>query len=97
MFFSKRDARKIANKLDADVEKTRSKHEFVKIRYDGKVVASYGISRNSRDKGHDYIPRQLHISNTQAKGLSDCTFSKEDFFDVLREKGFITEPEPSLH
>lgn len=84
MDFSQKDAIKIAKKLGANFRKR--KHNRAVIRHEGKLVASYGISNNSRDRGHDYIPKQLDLTKDQTRDLADCKFSAEDYFETLREK-----------
>ena len=55
---------------------------------------SISIRRGSeKDKGHDYLPHDLHISPRQAKLLAQCPWKREDYIEALREKGFIEEAE----
>ena len=80
--------KKIARKLNAET-KRGSKHLRVNIRCKGKLVATYGISHSSRDKGHNYIPRQLHLTKMQTLDLAKCTLDKDEYFNTLREKGLL--------
>ena len=55
---TKDDAEKIAVKLKGD-RHSGSKHELVRLVYEGKLIAQFGIRRGSRkDQGHDFIPRR---------------------------------------
>ncbi len=80
------EAEQIAAKLDADVEEKRN-HAVAYVRWQGRIIGSYGIRRGSRELGHDYVPRQIFISMRQALDLARCPMSKEQFFEVLRTKG----------
>ena len=90
-------AEKIVAKLKATKVKTKSKsHDFYDVEQDGRVIASISIRRGSeKDKGHDHIPRDLHISPRQAKLLAQCPWKREDYIRALREKGLIEEREES--
>ena len=56
--FNQDDAWAIAEKLEAKIESGRA-HELAVFRYQGKRIADFGIRRASREKGHDYIPKEL--------------------------------------
>ena len=82
------DAEAIAKKLKASFAPGR-KHELAQIYYAGKLIASFGIRRASKDIGHDYIPNQIHVSMHQAKSLAKCTMSYDDWVARLKEKALI--------
>lgn len=86
MAFTQKDARAIATKLDAEI-KHSPKHDQVLIRYNGRLVARFGIRRSSHAVGHDYIPRQIYVTRKQALDLVNCPLSKEGYFAILREQG----------
>jgi hypothetical protein len=92
MQFDGDDAKAIAKKLGATLEKGR-KHDIAVIKYSGKVITQFGIRRGSGNLGHDYIPGQIHVTNRQAKLLRQCPMSFEDWIAVLKEKHIITEVE----
>jgi len=56
----------------------------------GKLVFTFGISRSSKSRSKKlyYIPRQMHLSNSQYKSLYECPMSKKDYNQVLLEKLF---------
>lgn len=86
------DATRIAKKLDAEFRPGR-KHTIASISFDGKYVGSFGIRHASKDVGHTYIPRQLFITQIQAHELSDCSMSKEAYFQLLKDKGKLASAE----
>ncbi len=90
--FTQADARKIAKKLGATIEKG-SRHDKVKVKYQGRVVGFYGIRRSSREIDHAHITKQLHISRAAARGLADCPVSKAEYFDMMRAIGKIPRGE----
>ena len=88
MSLTAREAHSIARKLDAEV-RDGGKHPSVIIKYEGLFVARYGIRHSSYEKGHDYIPRQLHVSRKQAVDLAQCSLGKDAYFAILQKKGLI--------
>jgi hypothetical protein len=93
MMFTKGDALAIKDKLNAEVEEGR-KHTIVSFHYKGLRIVSYGIRRGSRkDQGHDFLPRQLHLSSHHARRLADCPMSLKEYIGVLQEKGVIPPDE----
>ena len=83
-------AHRIAKKLGANVRQGR-KHARAEIIHKGQLVAHYGIRRASKPVHHGYIPQQLYISPGQARNLSECPMSAQEYFDVLKEKGLISD------
>ena len=84
-----RDALKIARKLGAEITEGRN-HTRVLVVIDEVVVGSNGVSRSSRERNHDYIARQIGgISARQARDLSRCPLSKEDYVSIIRNKGLL--------
>lgn len=86
--FSREDGQKIAKKLSATMEAGR-RHDLVVIRYQGKRVAQYGLRRGSGELSHSYIPRQLYVSQSQCRALSDCPMSADEYFALLKQKGLV--------
>ena len=86
---TKVDAQAIAKKLKAEMEPGR-RHDLAKIRYQQKLIASFGIQRGSKkDQGHDYIPQQIYLSNTQTKSMAQCNISYDQWIKVMIEKRII--------
>jgi len=87
---------KIAKKLDATISRTGGAHDLAAVFEDGILVASFGIRRASKkDKGHDHIPADIHVGPRFAKGLGQCPKSREEWIEVLREKGILPPREDS--
>jgi hypothetical protein len=88
MSFTQSDAYAIAKKLTAEIKSGR-RHDLVIVRYQGTYIAQYGITRGSKEKGHDYISRQLHMNLKQCREFRACTFSVENYVELLRSKNLI--------
>jgi hypothetical protein len=80
-----REAEAIARKLDAEVSAGR-KHTLAKVRINGVYIGQFGIRRGT-DVGHDYIPRQSHVTARQALELARCTLYKNDYEALLVAQG----------
>lgn len=86
--FTRDCGERIAKKLGAEYERRR-KHDIVVIKHGGKRIAQYGLRRGSGNVGHSYIPRQLHVSQSQCRDLRDCPMSAEQYFALMQEKGLL--------
>ncbi len=86
---TQREAQQIAAKLEGEVERGR-KHDLVKIRWRGQLVASYGIRSGSKDTSHDYNPRQIFLKFRDTLDLARCPLGKDEYFEILREKGKLS-------
>ena len=75
----------IANKLEAEISEGR-KHTNVVVRIHGTYIGRFGIRRNT-DAGHDYIPRQIHVTMMEALGLARCSLYKADYERSLKDRG----------
>ena len=83
------DGLKIAQKLDAQVREGK-KHTLVTVHIDDFFVGTYGLSRGSRERSHYHIAKQLGgISPRQARSLSSCSLSKEEYVEIIRDKGLL--------
>ena len=80
------DARKIAKKIEAEIE-IRGSHDIAVFRYEGKRITQFGIRRSSKDVPHDYISNQLFVTYKQCCALRDCPLSLDGYVKILREKG----------
>jgi len=90
-------ALKIAEKLRAQPDPKPKKgrpHVDYFVCFQGQIVARFGIRRGSeKDKGHDHIPRLIHLRPNEAKLFAQCTHSYDYWVERLREQGVIP-PEP---
>ena len=75
----------IANKLGAEISEGR-KHTNAVVRVRGTYIGRFGIRRGS-SAGHDYIPRQIHISMREALGLARCSLYRADYEKILKDRG----------
>lgn len=87
-------AEKIAKKLDAEIDPSNSAHHIAYIHFNGRVVASFGLRRSSkRDKGHGHVPKDLMVNQSFALELGRCTKYRDDWIDLMKEKGEIDPDE----
>jgi hypothetical protein len=84
------DAEKIAAKLKGN-KRSGAKHEIIRLVYEGKLIAQFGIRRGSRKgQGHDFIPGRIHLNMHDTLSLAQCTFSYEDWIQRMKDKGVIS-------
>ena len=76
------DAEAIAKKLNAEI-RPQTKHDVAYVKVDDVLVGKYGIRRD-RGAPHSYIPKQIGVSASEAKRLSTCTMSKEQYEKKIR-------------
>ena len=81
------DALAIVRKLGCESRPKGTKHSIAIVKIEGLYIGQFGVRRGSGQQGHDYIPRQIHVSMHEAKQLADCSMSREDYIRLLREKG----------
>jgi len=89
--FTQKHAQFIAKKLGCSFREGKA-HQYADLFEQGKLIASFGIRRSSKEVGHGYIPRDLNITQKQCRDLHACTFSKEEYLEVLREKNLLSGP-----
>jgi hypothetical protein len=92
---TKQLAMDIVKKLNAVKIESRNKaHDEYAVEHEGTLLGVISIRRGSnKEQGHDYIPRELHISPNQAKNLALCPWKLADIIDCMREKGFLPTEE----
>jgi hypothetical protein len=91
---NKDDAQKIAKKLKARIH-AGSAHDIAVIEHQGKHIADFGIRRGSRrDQGHGHIPADIHLNLREALSLAQCTLSREQWIQRMKDKGLI-EADPN--
>jgi len=78
----------IARKLNATSSEGK-RHTRVIVELEGRIVGKYGIQRSTREKSHDYIARQIHLTGRQARDLANCPMSREEYITSLRERGLL--------
>ena len=88
---TKEHAERIAEKLSAVIE-AGAKHDLVKIYYNNRKVAQYGIQRGSKkDAPHSYIPGQIFVSKRDRLLLAQRPLSRDGWVEILKRKGVIEE------
>ncbi len=94
---TKKLALKIVKKLGATPIKSRNKAHDEYLVQEGDVqIAIISIRRCSeKDKGHDYIPRDIHVGPNFAKDLGNCPKSRLQYIQHLQEVGILPQPPQS--
>lgn len=80
-----RDFDTVVNKLG--METRDGDHRFALLRYNGKVVIRTKRSHGNKSQPVHLIRQQLKVSEDQLRGLIQCSVSKDDYLEILREKG----------
>jgi hypothetical protein len=90
MQLKKRDVQKIFQKLELEVRSTHYIYGWLVI-YGEKVLrVHYSFGKgNIPAKISEKIRGQLKLDQNNLKNLIDCPLSKEDYLDILREKGYL--------
>jgi hypothetical protein len=89
------DAYKIAEKIGAEVQRA-GKHARATLRMAGRLVLTFGI-RHGPNSGHGHLcgaNGDLKMNEANVVALARCTMTKEQYFDLLREKGVLPSPAP---
>ncbi len=88
MLFNTRDAREIADKLQARIV-PKTNHDVAQFWHNDRLIGWYGIRRGA-NLPHDYIPEQLHISPNQCRQFRICTLTLQGLIEKLRKRGVIS-------
>ncbi len=86
MIFAQKDARAIAEKLESHPVPKR-RHDWAVIRIEGKVMGAFGIQRCSKEKSHDYIPQQMHLTTKECRAFRECSLSLPAYAELMRSRG----------
>ncbi len=86
--FTQRHAEAIAKKLKCQMREGRAQRH-ADVFEDGRLVATFGIRRASKEVGHGHLPMALHLSQKQCREMHDCTVSREQYIQLLREKNLL--------
>jgi hypothetical protein len=91
---TKEHAERIRIKLQASVVTKRKAHDMAQVFYNGVLIVQFGIRRGSRkDLGHGHLPDTLHISPRQTLDLAICPLSRDGYFEILKDRGFMPKAE----
>jgi hypothetical protein len=78
----------IAKKLGCIPREGRA-HKYQEL-FDGeRLILKFGIRRGSKELPHGHIPRDLHLKQKECNQLHDCTISKEQYLQILRDRGYL--------
>lgn len=71
--------------------KTRDSGDLLAwFEYDGKVIARTRRSKASGELPMQHsIRQQMKLSETQLKDAISCTINRQDYVEILREKGLL--------
>ncbi len=89
MQISTRQAARIFRKLEV-VEKRSTHHVAGFVVVDGRKVLPVHYSHGNKDmKGPvpQRFRRSLHVSESEFAELRDCTLSRDEYFQLLRDRG----------
>jgi hypothetical protein len=82
------DAEEIGKKLLCTFLEAKA-HRYAEVYEEGRLIAKFGIRRSSKEKSHGHIPSELHITQKQCWDLRRCPLSREEYINLLREKGLV--------
>jgi len=75
---------KIVRKLDL---KTRNSGDRLAwFEYEGRMILRTKRSHGNKEQPGNLIRQQLKVNEEQLAGLIDCSFSKEQYIELLRGK-----------
>lgn len=75
-----------------DAQHKSSDHKWLELFHDGKLVLHTKVSHGEDDLGNFLIKQmsfQCKLSKDEFLDLANCPMSKEKYFDILRQNGFI--------
>ena len=92
--FTQRHAEAIAKKLGCSSREAKA-HKYAELFVGGKLILRFGIRRASKDVPHGHLPKDLYLKQKECRELHDCTFSVEQYLQLLTEKGIIARVQKS--
>jgi hypothetical protein len=89
---NKQDATRIAAKLLAKQLSSGGAHTVMGVFYKDVLIAQFGIRHGSnKDQGHGHVPRSIYVSPNYAKQLAVCTKSNQQWIELMKDKGHISD------
>jgi len=85
-----REILKLFDKLEMETREGRD--TIAKFRYNGEVIIRTKVPHKRgelRGLLIHFIRQQLRLNETQFQELTNCTLSRDDYIQVLKEKGYI--------
>jgi hypothetical protein len=86
--FTQQHAEAIAKKLKCHMREGRA-HRHADVFENGRLIATFGIRRASKEVGHGHLPKDLHLTQKQCRDLHDCTFSREGYIELLHARRLV--------
>ena len=78
----------IVQKLQLQVRQTH--HLIAWFEYEGKIITRTRRSQKSGDLPMQHsIRQQLKINENQMRALIGCSLTRDDYIEILREKGLL--------
>ena len=79
------------SKLEAKLQlKTRNSGDRLAwFEYEGKTITRTKRSHGNKDLPTNLIRQQLKVNEEQFSGLISCSVNREDYVEILTNKGFI--------
>jgi hypothetical protein len=90
MQLKKIEAQAITNKLQ--IEYRQKKHNYGLLKYKGKPILPVYFSHGRGDMpGNvpDKFRQSLKLNENDFENLKNCPLSREDYIEILKEKGLI--------
>ncbi len=85
-----REILRLFEKLEMETREGRD--TIAKFRYNGEVIVRTKVPHKRGDlKGLliHFIRQQLRLNESQFQELANCTLSRDDYVNILEEKGYI--------
>ena len=83
-----REFDRVVGKLGLEVSEGGS-HRKAKFYYQGELIISTLRSRSPKEFEEHQVRRQLKLDSRQLRAAVRCTLGREDYIDILREKGLL--------
>lgn len=90
MQITKKEAYKIFNKLELEMRSTG--HNYGWLIYNKKKILRVHYSHGKGDlpgRVTDKVRSQLRLSQKDFKELIDCSLTREEYLNILKEKGLV--------
>ena len=87
-----REVLNLFEKLGMEVQEGRD--TIAKFRYKGEVLVRTKVPHKRgelKGKLPYFVRQQLRLNDTQFRQFIDCTLYREDYEQILKEKGYIHE------
>ena len=70
-------------------------HKYLELYHEGKLILYTKVSHGSKSDLGDFLIKQMSVQCKLDKheliDLANCPMSREDYFEILKEKGLIPD------